>query len=54
MIEQLNMGGYALYVWSSLGLTLFVIFICVMQSKSAYKNAIINTRRRLKSMESEN
>ncbi len=30
MMEVLAMGGYGAYVWSSFGLTLIVVVICVV------------------------
>ena len=43
MVEQLNMGGYAVFVWSAyfiaLGLTLFLYKRSISQLKAAEKKA---------------
>ena len=37
MMEVLAMGGYAGYVWSSFGITLLVLIICVVQSRARHR-----------------
>jgi heme exporter protein D len=50
MIEFLNMGGYAAYVWSSYGIVAFVLFLNVISSLRRNKNIL----HRLKRLHSEN
>ena len=53
MSEILDMGNYGAYVWSSFGLTLIVLVICVLQGKSRHKSVFNDVRRRIRAMESE-
>lgn len=53
MSEMLDMGNYGAYVWSSFGLTLIVLAICVIQGKSRHRSVFNDVRRRIHAMESE-
>ena len=53
MTEMLAMGDYGAYVWSSFGLTLIVLVICVMQVRRRHKAVFDDVRTRIKAMESE-
>ena len=51
MMEALAMGGYGGYVWSSFGLTLIVVIICVVQVKQRHRHVFSDIRTRLRAME---
>lgn len=53
MSEALAMGGYGAYVWSSFGLTLIVLIICVMQGKGRHARVVHDVRTRIRAMESD-
>lgn len=53
MIDELAMGQYGLYVWTSFGLTLAVLVACVVQAWRWHANVIEDIRTRIKAMESE-
>jgi heme exporter protein CcmD len=53
MMEELTMGKYGLYVWTSFGLTFAVLVVCVVQARRWHTNVIENIRTRIKAMESE-
>ena len=53
MSEILAMGNYGAYVWSSFGLTLIVLIICIVQGKSRHRAVFNDVRRRIRAMESE-
>lgn len=54
MTEFLNMGGYALYVWSSFGLTAVFLLLNVVLARAALRKARLNALRRIKALESKN
>ncbi len=45
-MEFLNMGGYAVYVWSSVGLTVVVLIINVITARRAVTQELERLRRR--------
>jgi len=53
MSEILDMGNYGAYVWSSFGLTLIVMVVCVIQGRSRHKSVLNDVRRRILAMESD-
>ena len=53
MNEALAMGGYGAYVWSSFGLTLIVVIICVVQVKRRHRQVFSDIKTRLRAMETE-
>jgi len=53
MMEVLAMGGYGAYVWSSFGLTLIVVIICVVQVKRRHQQVINDIKTRLRAMEAD-
>ena len=53
MMEALAMGGYGSYVWSSFGLTLIVVVICVVQVKRRHQQVFNDIKTRLRAMETE-
>ncbi len=53
MTELLAMGNYGAYVWSSFGLTLIVLAVCVVQGRSRHISVLNDVRRRIRAMESE-
>ncbi len=53
MSEMLAMGNYGAYVWSSFGLTLIVLIVCVVQGKSRHKAVFNDVRTRSRAMESD-
>jgi heme exporter protein D len=50
--DALAMGGYGAYVWSSFGLTLIVLLICVLQGSRRHKLVFNDIRTRIRAMES--
>jgi len=50
--DALAMGGYGAYVWSSFGLTLIVLLICVLQGRRRHKLVFNDIRTRIRAMES--
>ncbi len=44
--EFLNMSGYAGYVWSAFGLTLFVMIALFVISRSQYRRKLEELKRR--------
>ena len=53
MSEILAMGDYGAYVWSSFGLTLIVLVICIVQGRRRHKVVFEDIRTRIRAMESE-
>jgi heme exporter protein CcmD len=53
MTEMLAMGNYGAYVWSSFGLTLIVLVICVVQGRSRHQSVFNDVRKRIRAMEPE-
>jgi len=53
MTEALAMGSYGAYVWSSFGLTLIVLAICVVQGRRRHKAVIYDVKTRIRAMESD-
>lgn len=47
MIEFLRMGGYAAYVWPSVGLTVAVMLLNIWWARRAARHALETARRRL-------
>jgi len=52
MTEMLAMGGYGAYVWSSFGLTLIVLIICVVQGRRRHARVLHDVKTRIRAMES--
>ena len=52
MSEMLAMGNYGVYVWSSFGLTLMVLIICVVQGRRRHARVLDDVRTRILAMES--
>jgi heme exporter protein CcmD len=53
MTEMFSMGDYGAYVWSSFGLTLMVLIICIVQGRRRHKLVFEDIRTRIRAMESE-
>ena len=53
MTEMLAMGNYGAYVWSSFGLTLIVLIVCVVQGRSRHQSVLNDVRIRIRAMESK-
>ena len=53
MSETLAMGEYGAYVWSSFGLTLIVLVICVWQGRRRHTRVFKDVRTRILAMESD-
>lgn len=53
MSEILAMGGYGAYVWSSFGLTLIVLIICVVQGRRRHVRILHDVKTRIRAMESD-
>lgn len=53
MMETLSMGDYGAYVWSSFGLTLIVLVICVVQAKRRHTLIYNAIKTRLMAMEAD-
>jgi heme exporter protein CcmD len=51
MSEILGMGNYGAYVWSSFGLTLIVLVVCVLQGRRRHKSVLNDVVARIKAME---
>lgn len=47
MMEWLNMGGYALYVWSSYGIFLIILGVNIVSARRGHRAAQRAARRRL-------
>ncbi len=45
------MGGYGAYVWSSFGLTLIVLIVCVVQARRRHQTVLQQIKTRLRAME---
>jgi heme exporter protein D len=45
-MEFIDMGGYAVYVWSSVGLTLVVLILNVITARRAVSKELERLRRR--------
>ena len=53
MSEILSMGNYGAYVWSSFGLTLIVLVVCVLQGRIRHRAVLNDVVVRIKAMESK-
>lgn len=53
MKEVLAMGGYGAYVWTSFGLTLVVLVICLLQGRRRHRHIVNDVRTRIRAMEAE-
>ena len=53
MSEILAMGEYGAYVWSSFGLTLIVLVVCVVQGRQRHKMVFNDVKARIRAMESD-
>jgi heme exporter protein CcmD len=53
MNEILAMGNYGAYVWSSFGLTMIVLIVCIVQGRNRHQAVLTDVRRRIRAMESE-
>ena len=51
--DMLAMGNYGAYVWSSFGLTLIVLIICVVQGRRRHARIVNDVRTRIRAMEAE-
>lgn len=47
------MGEHAANVWSSFGLTLAVLIICVVQGRRRHKHILKDVKTRIRAMESD-
>ena len=52
-MEIFMMGKYSAHVWSSFGVTAFVLIICVIQARMRHQNVLSDLKTRIKAMESE-
>jgi len=50
---MLAMGGYGAYVWTSFGLTLGVLIICVLQGRRRHSRVTSDVRTRIQAMEAD-
>ena len=53
MSEMLAMGDYGAYVWSSFGLTLIVLIVCVVQGRARHARVVHDVKSRIRAMEAE-
>jgi len=53
MSDMLAMGGYGAYVWTSFGLTLGVLVICVLQGRRRHSRVTSELRTRIRAMEAK-
>ena len=53
MSEALAMGNYGAYVWSSFGLTLIVLVICIIQGRRRHARVYRDVETRIRAMESD-
>ena len=53
MTGAIAMGEYGAYVWSSFGLTLIVLAICVVQGMQRHKTVFNDVKTRIRAMESD-
>ena len=53
MNEVLAMGGYGAYVWTSFGLTLVVLIVCVLQGRRRHTHIVNDVRTRIRAMEAD-
>ena len=53
MSDMLAMGGYGAYVWSSFGLTLIVLVVCVIQGRRRHARIYNDVRTRIRAMEAD-
>ena len=53
MNDMLAMGGYGAYVWSSFGLTLIVLVVCVIQGRRRHARIYNDVRTRIRAMEAD-
>ena len=51
MTNLLAMGGYGVYVWSSVGLTFLVIVICVIQARIRHRKFYTDIQKRIRALE---
>ena len=52
-MELFMMGKYSAHIWSSFGLTAFVIGICMFQARRRHAMELRNLKTRLRAMESD-
>jgi heme exporter protein CcmD len=52
-MEIFMMGKYSAHVWSSFGITMVVLIICVLQARRRYINVFNDLKTRIRAMESE-
>ena len=53
MNDVLAMGGYGAYVWTSFGLTLGVLIICIVQGRRRHARVASDVKIRIRAMEAE-
>lgn len=53
MSELLAMGDYGAFVWSSFGLTLIVLVVCIAQGNWHHAAVLRDIKTRIRAMESE-
>ena len=53
MTGMLAMGDYGAYVWSSFGLTVIVLAVCVVQGRRRHRVVFEDIRTRIQAMESD-
>jgi heme exporter protein CcmD len=51
MSEMFSMGDYGAYVWSSFGLTLIVLIVCVAQARRRHATVVDQIKMRARAME---
>ena len=52
-MELFMMGKYSAYIWSSFGITLAVLVICVLQARQRHRSVIKDIETRIRAMEGE-
>ena len=45
MMEYLNMGGYAAYVWSSYGIVAIVLILNILSSLKRYQSILVRIKK---------
>jgi len=53
MSAEMAMGGYGAYVWSSFGLTLIVLVVCMVQARRRHARVFNEVKTRINAMEAD-
>ena len=52
-MDLFMMGKYSAYIWTSFGITLAVVVICVMQARHRHRSVLKDIETRIRAMEGE-